>query len=1098
MKLGLSGVLTQTFIRSPLTPLLLLASLVVGTVALLSLPREEEPQISVPMVDILVRADGLKADDAVELVTKPLEEIVKGIDGVEHTYSQTLDDRVVVTARFLVGTSSDDAILRVHEKVRANMNRIPLGIPEPLIVGRGINDVAILTLTLAPKPEAASRWTDTALYGVADELLAQLVQVEDVGRSFIVGGRPDQIRVEPDPERLALFGVTLNQLVDKVKNANRSFIVGSVRAQGGSLPVVAGQTLQGTADIGLLLVTTRDGRPVYVKDVADIVVGSRPDESTAWNLLPDGKGGLVRTPAVTVAIAKRAGANAVTIAERVLDRVHTIERESLPKDLTLTVTRNYGETANEKVNELLFHLALATATIVALIVLAIGWREGIVTLIVIPTTILLTMFASWLMGYTINRVSLFALIFSIGILVDDAIVVVENIDRHWSMRDGRSKVQAAIEAVAEVGNPTIVATLTVIAALLPMMFVSGLMGPYMSPIPANASAAMLFSFFVAMVLTPWLMVKLRPGEAPAGREDGHSHDQHGGGVLGRLYLSVARPIIRNKRRAWAFLLVVGVATLASTALFYTKDVAVKLLPFDNKSELQVVVDLPRGAAPEDTERVLLAAAHKIADLPELASVQAYGGTASPFNFNGLVRHYYLRDQPEQGDLQVNLAPKGERSRSSHDIALDIRARLKGLPVPEGTSIKVVEVPPGPPVLSTLLVEVYGPDAETRRKATRIVQDAFRSVDFIVDVDDTVRPPGERLRFALDRESLEFHGVEEQAVYDTLQALVGGVPVGYSHRGAGRNPIEISVRLPKSGLFLSERILATPVPGARGTVELGDLVTMAREPASYPLFRRNGRFAEMVMADLAGRFEAPIYGMLAVQDRLEAIDWKAAGFAAAPDILLHGQPDDQSKPTLLWEGEWEITYVTFRDMGAAFAVAILGIYLLVVGQFGSFKLPLVILVPVPLTLIGIVLGHWLFGAAFTATSMIGFIALAGIIVRNSILLVDFIRHLQERGLPVREAVLEAGAIRFKPILLTAVAAMIGAAFILTDPIFQGLAISLLFGLLSSTLLTVLVIPAIYVVLRGDAPAPPAQPARPADLERPPVTSTRSGQFVETQG
>jgi len=1066
MRLGLSGVLTRTFIRSPLTPLLLLASLVVGTVALLSLPREEEPQISVPMVDILVRADGLKADDAVELVTKPLEEIVKGIDGVEHTYSQTLDDRVVVTARFLVGTSADSAILRVHEKVRANLNRIPLGIPEPLIVGRGIDDVAILTLTLAPRPDAASRWTNTALYGVADELLAQLVQVEDAGRSFIAGGHPDQIRVEPDPERLALFGVTLNQLVDKVRSANRAFMVGSVRAQGGSLPALAGQTLQGTADIGLLLVATRDGRPVYVKDVADIVMGARPDESTAWTLLPDGKGGLAGTPAVTIAIAKRAGANAVTIAGRVLERVQAIQAGSLPRDVTLTVTRNYGETANEKVNELLFHLALATVTIVGLIVLAIGWREGMVTLIVIPTTILLTMFASWLMGYTINRVSLFALIFSIGILVDDAIVVVENIDRHWSMRDGRSKVQAAVEAVAEVGNPTVVATLTVIAALLPMMFVSGLMGPYMSPIPANASAAMVFSFFVAMVLTPWLMVKLRPGDAPAGH--GNDHDNEHGGLLGRLYLSAARPVIRSRRRAWTFLLAVGVATLASTALFYTKDVTVKLLPFDNKSELQVVVDLPRGAAQEDTERVLLAAARKIADLPELASVQAYGGTASPFNFNGLVRHYYLRDQPEQGDLQVNLAPKGERHRSSHDIALDIRARLRDLAVPDGTSLKVVEVPPGPPVLSTLLVEVYGPDAETRRKATGIVRDAFLGVDFIVDVDDTVRPPGERLRFALDRESLEFHGVEEQAVYDTLQALIGGVPVGYSHRGAGRTPIEISVRLPKSGLFLSERILATPVPGARGTVELGDLVTMTREPASHPLFRRNGRFAEMVTADLAGRYEAPVYGMLAVQGRLNRIDWKAAGLTVAPDILLHGQPDDQSRPALLWEGEWEITYVTFRDMGAAFAVAILGIYLLVVAQFGSFKLPLVVLVPVPLTLIGIVAGHWLLGAAFTATSMIGFIALAGIIVRNSILLVDFIRHLRDRGLPMREAVLQAGAIRFKPILLTAVAAMIGAGFILTDPIFQGLAISLLFGLLSSTLLTVLVIPAIYVVLRDNAP------------------------------
>ncbi|HYD29791.1 MAG TPA: efflux RND transporter permease subunit [Azospirillaceae bacterium] len=1064
MNLGISGRLTQTFIRSPLTPLLLLAAIVVGTVAVLSLAREEEPQISVPMVDILVRADGLKAEDAVELVTKPLEEVVKGIDGVEHTYSQTLDDQVVATARFRVGTPSDDAILRVHEKVRANLNRIPLGIPEPLIVGRGINDVAILTLTLSPKPEAAGRWNDNALYNVADELLAQLVPVEDVGLAYIVGGRPDQIRVEPDPERLALYGVTLNQLVEKVRNANRSFIVGQVRDRGGSLPVVAGQTLQGTADIGLLLVTAHDGRPVYVKDVASVVIGARPDESRAWHMVPDGKGGLVRVPAVTLAIAKRAGANAVTIAERVLDRVRAIEAGSLPKDLTVTVTRDYGETANEKANELLFHLALATVSIVALIVLAIGWREGVVTLIIIPTTILLTLFASWLMGYTINRVSLFALIFSIGILVDDAIVVVENIDRHWSMRDGRSKVQAAIEAVAEVGNPTIVATLTVIVVLLPMLFVSGLMGPYMSPIPANASAAMIFSFFVAMVLTPWLMVKLRSGDGSA-HGGGHDHDAQGG-RLGRAYLAIARPLVRSRRTAWIFLLAVGAATLASTAAFYTRDVTVKLLPFDNKSELQVVVDLPRGASPEDTGKVLLAAADRLADLPELVNVQAYAGAASPFNFNGLVRHSYLRNQPGQGDLQVNLAPKAARDRASHAIALDIRERLKDLPVARGTSVKVVEVPPGPPVLSTLLVEVYGPDGDARRKAARLVEDVFRQVDFIVDVDNGFREPGERLRFALDHESLEFHGVEEQAVYDTLQALVGGVPVGYSHRGAGRNPIEIAVRLPKSGLFLSERILATPVPGARGTVELGDLVTMKREPASYPIFRRNGRFAEMVTAELAGRYEAPIYGMLAVQDRLAVVDWKAAGFAGGPEILLHGQPDDQSAPKLLWEGEWEITYVTFRDMGAAFAVAILGIYLLVVGQFGSFKLPLVILVPVPLTLIGIVIGHWLFGAAFTAASMIGFIALAGIIVRNSILLVDFIRHRQDGVTPLRQVVLEAGAIRFKPILLTAVAAMIGAAFILTDPIFQGLAITMLFGLLSSTLLTVLVIPAIYIVLRDD--------------------------------
>ncbi|MEI7606068.1 MAG: efflux RND transporter permease subunit [Rhodospirillaceae bacterium] len=1068
MKPGLSGSLTAAFIRSPLTPLMLLAALAVGLMALISLPREEEPQISVPMVDIMVTADGLKAADAAELVTKPLEQIVKGIDGVEHVYSRTEDDRVTVTARFLVGTSADDAILRVHAKVRANFDRKPLGIPEPLIVGRGINDVAILVLTLAPRPETADRWTDSALFTMASDLQAELVKEGDVGLSYLVGGRPDQIRVEPDPERLALLGVTLNQLVDKVRHANRSFLVGAIRdpaaaGGGGMLPVAAGQTLAGVPDIGQLLLTTHDGRPVYVKDVAKVVVGARPDEQRVWSLAPDGKGGLTQVPAVSLAIAKRAGANAVVIAERVLKRLDAVRGRLVPDGIEVSVTRDYGRSADDKVNELLFHLALATVTIVGLVGLAIGRREGLVVLVVIPTTILLTLFASWLLGYTINRVSLFALIFSIGILVDDAIVVVENIGRHWAMADGRSRRQAAIDAVSEVGNPTVVATLTVIAALLPMMFVSGLMGPYMSPIPINASAAMLFSFLVAVMVVPWLMLMLRGENAAV---PGSHHE--GEGRLGSLYRRLAAPIVTSRRRAGWFLALVGGLTVLSVLPFATRNVTVKLLPFDNKSELQVSLDRSPGASLEDTERTLLDAAARLATVPELVSIQLQAGTAAPFDFNGLVRHAYLRRAPELGDLQINLVSKERRSRASHAIALDVRERLRGLPLPPGTVLKVVEVPPGPPVLATLLAEVYGPDADTRRATARKVREAFAAVPFVTDIDDSFGRPGERLRFALDYESLEFHGVEEQAVYDTLAALLGGVNVGYSHRGADRAPIEIGVRMPPDALLPSERLLTTPVPGGRGPVELGELVHVVREPASYPLFRRDGHYSEMVTAELAGVFEAPIYGMAAVAERLRAMDWGAAG---APEIGLHGQPTDESRPSVLWDGEWEITYVTFRDMGAAFAVALLGIYLLVVAQFGSFKLPLVILVPVPLTLIGIVPGHWLLGAPFTATSMIGFIALAGIIVRNSILLVDFIRRDQAdaatagRAADLGELVLRAGAIRVKPILLTALAAMIGASFILADPIFQGLAISLLFGLAASTLLTVLVIPAIYVVLRG---------------------------------
>ena len=1070
MKLGLSGGLTRATIRSPLTPLFLLAALGVGLLALMAIPREEEPQISVPMVDIHVRADGLKAQDAVELITKPLETIVKGIDGVEHVYSQSEDDGVIVTARFVVGTDPDDAIVRVHEKVRANYDRMPIGIPEPLIVGRGINDVPIFVVTLTPKPEAAGRWQDSDLYRIADELRSELAKAPDAGLSFIAGGQPDQIQVQPDPAKLSLYGVTLQQLVAKISEANTAFAAGRLRQNGVAMTAAVGQTLNGVPDIGLLVLTTRDGRPVYVQDVATVILGRKPVDQRVWAYTRNEAGAWSRGPGVSLAIAKRAGANAVNIAHALETRLEALKGTLIPADIAVEITRNYGETANEKANELLFHLGLATISIVLLIAFAIGYREAVVTFVVIPTTILLTLFAANLMGYTINRVSLFALIFSIGILVDDAIVVIENIARHWAMRDGRTRTEAAIEAVAEVGNPTIVATLTVIAALLPMLFVSGLMGPYMAPIPANASAAMIFSFFVAMAIAPWLMLKLAPreGAAAAAGDAGGGHGAHGEGALGRLYRRVASPILASRRSAWIFLLAVGGATILSLGLFATASVTVKLLPFDNKSELQIVVDLPEGASLEDTERVLFAAAERAQSLPEIVSIQAYAGTASPFNFNGLVRHSYLRSRPEQGDLQVNLLPKSDRGRESHAVALDLRERLKGLPAPEGTVVKVVEVPPGPPVLATLLAEIYGPDAETRRAVAAETRKLFESVPYVVDVDDSFGLPRPRLRIAIDQDQIEFLGVRQSDVYSTVRALLDGVPVGYSHRGAGRDPIEIAIRLPRSGLSWNEAMAATPVPadtipGTRGVVELGDVVTVSVEDGSYPIFRRDGRFAEMVTAELAGAFEAPIYGMMDVASAVHAHDW---GALPEPQILIYGQPDDESKPSLLWDGEWEITYVTFRDMGAAFMVAILGIYVLVVAQFGSFRLPLVILTPIPLTLIGIMIGHWLLGAAFTATSMIGFIALAGIIVRNSILLVDFIRHGGHEGASLRDILLEAGAVRFKPILLTAIAAMIGAATILLDPIFQGLAISLLFGLASSTLLTVLVIPAIYIALRGE--------------------------------
>ncbi|MFO1014330.1 MAG: efflux RND transporter permease subunit [Caulobacteraceae bacterium] len=1070
MKLGLSGWLTQRFIRSPLTPLILLAALAFGLVATLTIPREEEPQISVPMVDVRVPAPGLKAADATELVTKPLETILRSIDGVEHVYSQTSDDGVLVTARFRVGTNADAAILRVHERLRANYDRIPAGIPEPLVVGRSINDVAIMVITLSPNAGAGERWGPGELTRIAEQLRVELTKVDDVGLTYLVGATDEVIRIEPDPQRLAQNGLTLQELAGKLRGANTSLPVGRSTAGNESLTIIAGRTLGGPRDIGDLQLTTREGRTIRLRDVADVVTGTAQPDQRVWTLHRTPQG-WDREPAVTIAIAKRAGANAVVVSEAVRSRLQNLQGQLLPRSLRVEITRDYGESAGEKADELLFHLGLATVSIVALIAAMVGWREGLVVAIVIPTTILMTLFAARVMGFTINRVMLFALIFSIGILVDDAVVMIENIARRWGLPGGDDRLRAAIEAVAEVGNPTVVATLTVVTALLPMLFVSGLMGPYMAPIPINASAAMVFSFFIAVTVAPWLMLKFA-GKAPV-----KAHHDGAETRLSRLYRRIAAPVVKSRKAAWRFLLIVGVATLAACALFATKTVKVKLLPFDNKSELAVVVDLPEGATLEATERVLGQAAAAIGPVPEILSIQMHAGTAAPFNFNGLVRHYFYRNTPELGDLQVNLTPKGERRRSSHQIALDLRERLRRVALPPGSAIKVVEVPPGPPVLATLLAEVYGPDAATRRAVTRELEKLFRQVPYIVDVDSTASAPAARLRLTIDQDALEYEGGQQGDVFATLNDLMNGVAIGYSHRGEGRPPVPIIMALPRGAMTWGEPLAATPIPlntqpGDRRVTELGDVLLSAREAASPSTFRRDGRDAEMVTADLAGAYEAPIYGMLAVQKLIDSHDW---GALPKPTIRMYGQPDDERASTLLWDGEWEVTYVTFRDMGAAFGVAILGIYILVVAQFGSFRLPLVVLTPVPLTLIGIMLGHALLGAAFTATSMIGFIALAGIVVRNSILLVDFIRHGGGDGMTMAERVIEAGAVRFKPILLTALAAMIGALVILADPIFQGLAISLLFGLVSSTLLTVLVIPAIYVIFKGEPePAPVARP------------------------
>lgn len=1073
MNLGVAGRFAQTFIQSALTPLFLIIAGVVGVLALSAMPREEEPQITVPFVDVLVSVPGIKAEDVVELVTKPFEDILKGIDNVAHVYSMTRDDSIAITVRFDTGHDDDSAIARVNDAIDANRHRIPANIPEPLVIGRSIDDVAVIVLTLSPRPGNEGRWSTDMLHDLAEELKHELIKVDDVGLTYIVGGQPQQIRVEPDPELLSLYGITLNQLVDKVRNANRSFITGSLRRDNKEMPVIAGQTLQGRTDVGLLMLTSHDGRPVYVRDVAKVVVGPGIDEHAVWQMLPEenaaGERVYHKLPAVSLAVAKRKGANGVLISEGVRKRLELVRERLIPDEVQVEVTRDFGETAKHKADELMFHLLLATSAIVVIMGLFLGWREGIVVLIVIPATILLTFFVCWMLDITLNRLTMFGLIFAIAVLADDAIVVIENISRHWKMLNGRSWRQATIDAVAEVGNPTIIATFTVVAALLPMLYSTGFNGPFMKPIPISASAAMIFSLFMAVIVVPWAMLKLRHGGA-VGDE---TEDQSGvlderaamGGWFGETYRKLASRFLVTPGRAKLALLAVIVFTLLTFLMPYYKLVIFKIMPFDDKQDIQVLFDLPEGSTLEATERVLTDAAALVGDIPEIENIQLYAGVAGPFHFYGLVRQDYMRGLPEQGELRLRLSRKWERDRESHPIAMEVRQRLQALEMPENTSIELVEAPPGPPAPYIIVAEVYGPDPETRRATARKIRQAIDQVPELTESDDSFGEPPMRLRIAINQENLEFHQVDEGVVYDTLAGLLGGVELGYSHRGEGRDPVPVVLKLPKEASFLGERLLSTPVATRTGEIrELGDVVEIKAERASHPVYRRDGRFADLVTAGLRGEpKDAPVYAMAQVKKNMQAMDWPEG---ETPPVYFSGQPEDESKPSMLWMGEWDVTNETFTDLSVAFGLALLGIYMLVVGQFSSFKTPIVVLVPVPLGFSGIIIGHWIMDSSFSMPSTVGMIALSGIVVRNSILLIEFIHAKREEGMSMRRAAIEAGAIRSKPIVLTAIAGIAGASFILPDPMFHGMAVSLMYGLASSTVFTLIVIPAIYVWLRDD--------------------------------
>jgi multidrug efflux pump subunit AcrB len=1073
---GLSGRLAAFFIGSKLTPLLILAVLLLGLLAVVATPREEEPQIVVPMADVFLPFPGASAKVVEEQLTKPIERAISELKGVEYVYSMSRPGGAVLIVRFYVGEQLEHSLVDLYDRLMANQDLLPPGAGPFLVKPRDINDVPIVTITLS-----SERYTDYQLLQMAEHVLEETKKVPQTAAGFVVGGRRREFRVVIDPTRLRAYGLTPLQVADVIRAENVAMPAGKFESQNREFLLETGRFLRTPQDLEALVVGVHEGRPIYLRQVADVLDGPGEAKQYVWfgqgAAVAAGTQAQVEAPAVTVAIAKQSGADAVRVAREVIQKVTDLKGRILPSDVTVTVTRNYGETADEKANELLWHLLIAVVAVVVLLGVALGPRPAMVVSIAIPLTLALTLFVSMLIGYTINRVTLFALIFSIGILVDDAVVVVENTYRHLTAQL-RPHRDASILAVDEVGNPTILATFTVIAALLPMAFVSGLMGPYLRPIPINASIAMFFSLLVAFIVIPWFCQRCyRPGVTMHGADPSTEED----GALGKIYARLLRPMLAHPTVSVIFLVGVGLLLLASLSLFYTRGVAVKMLPFDNKSELQVVIDLPEGTTLEETARVAKALTQYVRTIPEGRDYQAYVGTASPFNFNGLVRHYFLREGAHQADIQINLVTKQQRQAQSHDIATRIRPEVQRIGREFGANVKVVEVPPGPPVQSVLVAEIYGPTYAQQQAVARDVRRMFEKTVGVVDVDDFIEDDQVKYVFTVDRAKAALAGIPSEEIAKTLRLALGGTKVGLVHIPQEKSPVQIELRLPlaeRSGLIHFGEIALRSPDGS--FLPLSELLTVERTVQDKTIYHKNQKPVVYVVGDVGGvgaeRAESPIYGMLGVGQQIK--DYRAPEGRSIEQFYA-AQPWSETVPSVKWDGEWQITYDTFRDMGIAFAVAMVLIYLLIVAQFQSFLTPLIIMAPIPLTLIGILPGHWLMGSYFTATSMIGFIALAGIIVRNSILLVDFIQLQQAQGLPLEEAVIRAGAIRTRPILLTAAALIVGAFVILFDPIFQGLAVSLLFGVTVATLLTLLVIPVLYALLLGGRSRPKSFEAAPAD-------------------
>jgi multidrug efflux pump subunit AcrB len=1082
---GIAGRLAALFIDSKLTPIAVAASLLLGLFAILMLPREEEPQIKVPMIDVFVGMPGASPSEVENRVTRPIEELLWEIPGVEYLYSTASPGGNLTIVRFKVGTDLEAALVRLNQKLQANFDRIPLGVTAPLVKPRTIDDVPILALTLH-----SARYDHATLRQIAVQLDDAVKQVPQVAETTVIGGRPRSIRVQLDPQRLAARNLSPGLVIPMLQQAGAQTHAGAMPAGNVETLLQVGTFFRDAHEVGAVVLGAHGGRPVYLREVADIVDG--PAEPADYVL--HGAGGPGSTvsgeeAAVTVSIAKRPGANAVDVVTAVLARVDGLKGSLIPADVGVAVTRDYGATAAEKSNELLLHMGIAVFGVALLILLFLGWRESLVVLLAIPVTLGLTLLVFYLYGYTLNRITLFALIFSIGILVDDAIVVVENIVRHLGLPGGdrRSFREVAIEAVDEVGNPTILATWAVIAAVLPMAFVSGLMGPYMRPIPIGSTAAMVFSLLVAFVVTPWAALRIlrrhaghgtpATGASPAAAvgDASAAPDPHAGTDASRFtlrYYRLMRPLFAHAGWRWALLGGVALATAGSLGLVGIGAVKVKMLPFDNKSEFQVILNLPEGPTLEQTTRVAREMAAALRSEPEVRDYQVYAGAASPFNFNGLVRHYFLRRGPNVADIQVNLRPKHERDAQSHEIAGRLRPRLAAIAERHGAALAIAEVPPGPPVLQTIVAEIYGPTEADRLRLAAKVRDIFRASPGVVDIDWYVEERQPRTVFRVDAEKAALHGITEAAIARTVQVAVQGYPVALLHTDSAREDVNVVLELPREFRSRPEDLLALSVRSdfnpAAPLVPLRELVTLVPTAAERNIYRKNLQNVTYVTADVAGIVESPVYAILAMNRELAKLDARDFG-GSTPRlrVLNAAMPEDDREPAMKWDGEWQVTLEVFRDLGLAFAAVCILIYMLMVGWFANYRTPLVVMTVIPFSLIGILPAHALMGAFFTATSMIGFMAGAGIVVRNSIILVDFIELRLSQGLSLEQACIESGAVRFRPMMLTALAVVVGGLVILADPIFQGLAISLLFGAIASLLISPVAVPLLYAMVSRPA-------------------------------